>query len=43
LEGRLASVGRQHLWLIKADEAEIERLRQIRLSTANESLVHPQT
>jgi hypothetical protein len=37
LKGRLASVGRQHLWLIKADEAEIERLRQIRLASSLET------
>ena len=34
LKGRLVSVGRQHLWLIKADETEIERLRQIRLASS---------
>jgi hypothetical protein len=34
VKGRLASVGRQHLWLLKADEAEIERLRQIRLGSS---------
>jgi len=34
LKGRLAPVGRQHLWLIEADEAEIERLRQFRLSSS---------
>jgi DNA invertase Pin-like site-specific DNA recombinase/methylphosphotriester-DNA--protein-cysteine methyltransferase len=34
VKGRLASVGRQHLWLLKADEAEIERLRQIRLASS---------
>jgi DNA invertase Pin-like site-specific DNA recombinase/methylphosphotriester-DNA--protein-cysteine methyltransferase len=37
LKGRLVSVGRQHLWLIKADEAEIERLRQIRLASSLET------
>jgi hypothetical protein len=37
LTGRLAMVGRQHLWLIKADEAEIERLRQVRLASLRES------
>ena len=37
LTGRLATVGRQHLWLIRADEAEIERLRQVRLASLRES------
>jgi len=35
LKGRLAPVGRDHLWLIGADEAEIERLRQIRLASVS--------
>jgi methylphosphotriester-DNA--protein-cysteine methyltransferase len=37
LKGRLASAGRQHLWLIKADKAEIERLRQISPASSRES------
>jgi DNA invertase Pin-like site-specific DNA recombinase/methylphosphotriester-DNA--protein-cysteine methyltransferase len=34
LTGRMASVGGQSLWLIQADEAEVTRLRQLRLASS---------